>query len=222
MVDGDIKTRRRIGICVIVIFLIWFLTATFMPLSCFLGVPTISSTVQADKDFQGPTSSGGQQLPNGIANFSLTFSAIGSFSVNNPIHIKVFDFRVNISDFLKYYAGLGFFGFEYPIKYDSQGLMTYGIVKLTDNHDGTYSGEADMIWMDETPVMIVGVPQGISIIRKTSLPAGSVPILTIGPVSDTLSVYLTESTSKLAWQLGSFSIIILEPALEAIFLKKRG
>ena len=45
-------------------------------------------------------------------------------------------------------------------------------------------------------------------------------VLTISSAADTLTTHFSQSTAKLAWQIGSFSIIVLEPAFEAILLKE--
>ncbi|MBE3116921.1 hypothetical protein IMZ68_06920 [Candidatus Bathyarchaeota archaeon] len=106
------------------------------------------------------------------------------------------------------------------MKFSENKPTDSAIIYLKNNGDGTYSGEGDIVWLVEGPTYmgeVINNPVGHNLNLDTSQ-ANSV--LTISSAADTLTTHFSQSTAKLAWQIGSFSIIVLEPAFEAILLKE--
>lgn len=100
--------------------------------------------------------------------------------------------------------------------------MSSLIIYLRDNGDGTYVGESEVVWLVEGATYMAEVinnPIGSHFTLDTFMGADSA--LIISSVSDTLAIQSTQSTARLSWQIGSFSIIVLQPILEAIILKEK-
>ncbi len=100
--------------------------------------------------------------------------------------------------------------------------MNSVIIYLKDNGDGTYFGEKDIVWLQEGSSYISEVinnPVGRHV--PITIYENSTTVLTVSSASDTLTMHFTASTARLAWQIGSFSLIILQPVFEAILLKEK-
>jgi hypothetical protein len=210
--------RRILGLSVVIAFLAVFLIISAIPEDYFLVVPTI--TVSRSGEYNGGYPQVG--YPSVSYSEQFIFSTTGSFSVNNPVTVKVNITNVNITDFLTFYRGIAFPD-AYPssnINFSLNGVPDNAIIALKDDGNGTYTGENTIVWLFEGPTYPILVPTNITASFSQETPPPSGTILTIASISDTLSIKFNESTSKLAWQLGSFGIVALEPAFEAIFLKE--
>ncbi|MBN1245231.1 hypothetical protein JXA31_06525 [Candidatus Bathyarchaeota archaeon] len=214
-------TRRKIGLIVLVAFLIVFLLISAFPESHFVGAPPIQyfavGTVEVNYHLSG--------YPSVHFDQDIIFSAIGSFSVNNPVHVKILISNVNVTDFLSYYDSVTFTnGYPNPIEWDSQYVTPFPMkIKLEKDTTNTayFIGEGDLVWLTEGPTYCLLYPNTDQYfnIPYTNI-TESKSVITITGVSDTLSTHFSEATAKIAWQIGSFSIIILQPVFEAILLKE--
>jgi hypothetical protein len=153
--------------------------------------------------------------------YELTFTASGAFSVNNPVNVKVVFKNVNITNFLDSYCGVSFsYAYNSPIQFSEQHPANSAIIYLNKTAEGTYSGEDDVVWLAEGPTIMVEVVKNPANRAFTaSILNSESSVLTISSVSDTLAMSLSQSSAKLAWLIGSFSIIVLEPAFDAIWVK---
>jgi hypothetical protein len=146
-------------------------------------------------------------------------TTLGILSVNNPVHVKVTVKNVNITNFLDYFCGVTFTNaYPYPTEEERGYPMNSVIIYLNNNGDGTYSGERDVVWLQEGSSYINEViknPVGKHI--PITMYENSTSVLTVSSASDTLTMHFTASASRLTWQIGSFSIIVLQPIFEAIF-----
>lgn len=212
-------TKRKIGTIVLIAFVTVFLIISLLPESLFVNVPQLRLT-RAGKVYSSHIY---PNTPPISYRFELTFTATGTFSVNNPVHVKVILKNMNISNFLDYFCGVTFTNaYTYPIEYHEDFPMNSVIIYLKNNGDGTYSGQGDVVWLVEGSTYISEVinnPLGHTV--PISMYENASSVLTISSVSDTLTLHFTASTARLAWQIGSFSIIVLQPVFEAILLKDK-
>jgi len=208
--------RRKIGVIIVVFFVIVFFIIWFAPATWFVSIPEIKMTVAGIANNRLYP-----DAPPVSYRYELTFTASGAFSVNNPIHVKVVLKNVNMTNFLDYYCGVSFsYAYNSPIQFSEQHPADSIIIYLNKTEGGTYSGEDDVVWLAEGQTCMIEVinnPANRAFASDILNQASSV--LTISSVSETLAMSLSQSTAKLAWQLGSFSIIVLEPAFEAIWVK---
>jgi len=155
--------------------------------------------------------------------FEIECSTNGILSVNNPAHVRVTIREVNITNFLDYFCGVTFTGaYAYPIEQDSGYPMNSVIVYVAANGDGTYSGESDVVWLQEGSTYmseVINNPVGHHV--PITMYENSTTVLNVSSASDTLTMHFTASTTRLTWQIGSFSIIVLQPVFEAILLKDK-
>ena len=214
-------TRRKIGLIVLVVFLIVFLVISVTPESFFVGAPPIEffavGTVEVNYDLEG--------YPSVRFDQDIIFSAIGSFSVNNPIYVKIFISNVNITDFLSYYDSVTFTnGYPIHIEFDPRYVTPFPMkIKLEQDSTNTayFIGEGDVVWLIEGPTISLLYPKTD---QYFNIPYHNLnesqSVITITGVTDTLATHFSQATAKIAWQISSFSIIILQPVFEAILLKK--
>lgn len=222
-------TRKKIiNIFVFLAFLIVFYYIINMPLDRFLwGASEIKYNAGGAVNGLTYFGSNGYYLPSFSYEYIVNFSAIGSFSVNNPVTVDVIIRNVSLPNLLNYCQVAGFSqAYDYPFSFNNEGSINSSRISLTyvgnDAHYGdTYRGSGTIIWMQE------GIKYGVIISPSESinLPMEDIissfpEIITISGVADTLTQTYTENTNKLAVTIGSFSILILVPILEAIFVKE--
>lgn len=211
-------TRKSIGVMVLISFLSVFLIVSFLPESYYISIPKLTVTKAGtvySHLYEG--------TPPLSYRFEVECTTNGILSVSNPVHVKVTLREVNITNFLDYFCGVTFTGaYPFPTE-ESRGYpMNSVIVYVNQNGDGTYSGESDVVWLEEGPSYISEVinnPVGHHV--PISMYENSTIVLTVSSASDTLTMHFTANTARLTWQIGSFSIIILQPVFEAILLKER-
>lgn len=209
--------KRTISIILLCSFLGMFSFLTVLPDSFFIKTPQLIAT-QAGTSYshiwlEGPPIS---------FRYEVTFIADGSISVNNPVHVKVRLKQMNITNFLDFYSGVTFSrAYEAPIRYKENQIISSVIIELNKMEDGTYFGEKDVVWGFEGPSYMTEVirePEGKHI--PSTYYENSTAVVNVSGVSDTLALHFTANTNRLTWQIGSFSIIVLQPILEAIFLRE--
>lgn len=217
-IDSFEWTRRKIGMIVLVSFVIAFLTISLLPVSFFIEIPQLRTT-QAGTVYSHLF----PEAPPVSYRFEAVFTATGIFSVNNPVHVKVTVKQVNVTNFLEYWCGVTLtHAYQYPTVYHEGFPMNSVIINVRDNGDGTYSGEKEIVWLEEGPTYLTEVinnPIGRYI--PETMTENSTSVLTISSAADTLTLHFTQNTARLTWQIGSFSIIVLQPVFEAILLKKK-
>jgi len=211
-------TKRRISLILLSLFIFFFTLFTVLPESFFVNTPELIAT-QAGTSYSHIW----ENAPAISFRYEVTFKASGSVSVNNPVHVTVRLKQMNISNFLEFYSGVTFsHAYPYPLEYEEKHIMNSVIVELNKEADGTYFGEKEVVWVFEGASYITEViknPAGQHI--PVTAYENSTPIITVSGVSDTLTLHFTASANRLTWQIGSFSIIVLQPIMEAIFLKEK-
>jgi hypothetical protein len=210
------RTRKGIGIDVFVIFGIFFVGIAVVPASWFAPPPLLRYNA-----FGGPLQiSYGNGIPPVIYKFALDFSASGSFSVNNPVHVHSL-VQTNLTNFLYYYDKMSFVhGFPPgPPQLNPDGTRNNAAVHLVSTGTGKYEGDTDIVWLQEGPSYQVLLPTNATVaLSLATIASQEDPIIFISGVADTLSVQANENTAKLTWLFGSVAIIFLEPVLEAILV----
>ncbi|MGD0405073.1 MAG: hypothetical protein ABSB10_00265 [Candidatus Bathyarchaeia archaeon] len=214
-----LSAKKKLNLAILIFFLAWFITASSIPKEDYLSVPSLSITQHEDASVS--------LTNNAILSYHMdvTFSAIGSFSVNNPITVTVNITNVNVTNvnspnLLAYGVGIVFLNaVSYPV--DGSNNEYSGVVFLNDVGNGEYQGTNQLVWLQDGQTWAV-LTTGKPLVQiPYSYFTSSQPILTISGVSDTLSIIFSQNTAKIAWQLSAFSVIILQPVLEALFLKKQ-
>jgi hypothetical protein len=206
--------KRKIGVIVLILWLAIFLLVSYLPESFFLGAPSIHYySDELGNTWQAPG------CPGITYSQALSFSAIGSFSVNNPIDVTVHIFGVNMSasDFLSNYPTV--------IKPNSNLVLPLALeMNLTVDkaHSGWFVGKGTVVFSTEGTTWLIPLAknQPIPTLNMSNF-VGFPSAITITGVSDTLATHFDEATAKIAWQIGTFSIILLEPVLESILLKEK-
>jgi len=212
-----LSARKKLNLVILLIFGIWLAVASLIPAQDYLPIPTLTAS-QSGTFYVGIISSRGNFTISYQCN--MTFTATGSFSVNNPVTVVLSVGNANVSNLLGYGGGIMFLhSVNYPL--ESSNNQYIGVIVLHTVGNGVYQGKGQLVWQQEGQTWGLLAPYGniYSIPESAFLNSGQ-PILTISGVSDTLSMIFSESTTKVAWQIGSFSIVFLQPVFEAIFLKE--
>jgi hypothetical protein len=153
--------------------------------------------------------------------FLENFSASGSFSAENNIHVKVTIFNSTIAN-LSDYIGFLYFtnSFNNPLNIVN-GLPIAADLPLNKSGD-QYVAEGDLIWHESTVTRLSFLPhyQGMILTNTTQTELTQPPILTISPVSDTLTWESNIVIEKLTWVLIGFTVIMLQPIISALFPDK--
>lgn len=217
-------TERKISYLVIIVFFIWFFLASIAPLELFGKVPELKRQIHSlDYSLYWQTYPQYSSLPGVVFLTNTTITTVGDFSVNNPITVHVTIFDANVSDLLSYYDSVGFQG-GYMYNKTDKSIDNIGsaALYLTETGDNVYEAEATLVFLAEGPV-----------IGPLLLPIGPnlppMPILKdimttdwyISSVANTLAILYTQTTLKVAWQIGAFSVIALQPALVAILMEEK-
>jgi len=218
-------TKRKVGFITLTAFLIVFLTISVLPESYFLGAPPIqyfSEYTNVETQIA--------PLPSFTFDQHVILTAIGSFSVNNPIHVKIIINNVNVTNLLAYYDAVILYD-GYPLTYklnSTQITPDQEQIKLAPypNNPNVYIAEGDVRFLTAGTTYLLFVPNPAQNIHWTgvviysTMEKNAPPVITITGVSDTLSTHFSESTAKIAWEVGAFGIIILQPVLEAILVRE--
>ena len=210
--------KKTLNLVIIAVFFAWFITVSFMPLEWFIQVPKLRFTQTQNRSIPISTS----QTSFVISYETIvTFSAIGSFSVNNPVTVDITIKNANVSNFLAFFQGYIFsYAYSYPLEYEKYGNMKSGEISLSNSGNGEYRGTGQLIWLQEGSTWLLPLPYNPPVYSLAQFQQSGDPVVYISGVSDTLATTFSESTAKLAWQLSAFSVIVLQPVLEAILLKE--
>jgi hypothetical protein len=225
---GNEEKRRRftgkqiISIIVILMFTVVLTLAVFLPDEYLVGTQKMGYIITRSGTTQSHIY---PETPPISYRYEVTFKTTGAISVNNPVHVTVFLKEMNISNFLDYFGGVTFVNaYSYPIDYHENQTMNSLIINVTEEADGTYYGEADVVWLIEGPTYLsetlknpAGQHVPIDLYDNSSVK----PVITVSSVSDTLTTQFTATTNRLALIVGSFGVIVMQPILEAIFLKEK-
>ena len=226
-------TRKRIGKVVFVAFVAALLIALFIPGGYIYTPPELQTPVRV----YGGTSI--QTFPNVTYYMNVYLMAYGAFSVGNPVYVKVILTQPSDPNFLNYYCcatitnavnippihGIG--------KY-SQFIFDDRI-PLTNYHNGSYIGSAEIRFVQPgnqnisltipanltNPEYIFTIPPAPVHIPGTNLTSPSQTVVVISDASSTLGIDSTQFVGRITIIVGAFSIILLQPVLEAILVPER-
>ncbi|MDG6970417.1 MAG: hypothetical protein JRN54_04830 [Nitrososphaerota archaeon] len=149
--------------------------------------------------------------------FEFTFKATGSVSLSNPVKVTVTITSINLTDFefFKYYDGVGFSGaFNASTINSKQPLLAN--IPVHQQSDGSLSGNATIIWLQDGPTVPFLTPHSTNWYLNNQALASDGPVLNVAGESDTLAIQTSMNTQRLTWILIGFSILMLQPVLEAI------
>jgi len=145
------------------------------------------------------------KVPPVTAAIDATFESIGSLSANNEMTITV-QVYVNDTNFLNHYRSLGL--------YLNNGAESIGIPlqKVGDS----YVGSIKTTWKSGGDLFYWFVPRD----SGNPVPAGkdtTPPAFTIGGDGETYSWKYGLETTRLTWVVIAFSVILIQPVLDAVF-----
>lgn len=151
----------------------------------------------------------------------IIFSAKGSVSVNNPVHVHVTLTNANVSNLLQYYNGLSFTD-AYSTTVCQNDRPTPDLVKIpiTPSSLNEYEADGTIVWLLEGPTwpfLVLNTSTNL-MINAVHVQSGDAAIV-VASVSDTLSVRNTAIETALTFVLVGFSVLMLQPILEALSLK---
>lgn len=221
--------KRKINAVMFAVFIITFLVIIFAPLSWFLwGTTKIQYTDQGTISSAAFVDTSGNLVAPSVGyEYIATFTAIGSFSVNNPITVNIIIRNVSLPNFLNYYSKASFeYALNYPNTLNSDGTINSAAIPLKDAgkdpylDSEKYTGTGVIIWMRSGDMHGTIVFPNTDILLSTDALAHYPIAITITGVSDTLTQTYTENTNKMTLSIGSFSILFLISVVEAIFLKE--
>lgn len=147
----------------------------------------------------------------------VTASTDGVFSDGNPVNIEVKILNSNITDLTHDYTNVKFMDDEkytagLPLKPSPDGgWVAQGTVTFH---------ESEKIWMLLSPEE----PKGKSLViypNEAAYIKSQDHILKIGSQSDTLALQFNSFAVKVAFIFGTFSILLLAPIFEAIFIRDK-
>jgi hypothetical protein len=160
-------------------------------------------------------------LPSMNYTLAATYTFEGTLSVNNPIHVRVvlLNSNLTVDKAVQYYPYLGYTGSINADAVNEKSDVPFGSrLDWKMNATGAYVAENDLIWTTEGPSWSFFVPSGKVAVRYPDVEKG-MPSITVTGLSDTLNVKNNEITQRLTWIAAGFSILLLQPILEALLLK---
>lgn len=201
MRDRDARKRQGIAFALIILFGIVMLYAVF---GSFVGeVEKSTGTVVHQEGLAGN--------PSFSALVTSTFRATGSLSAGNDINVQVTVSNVSIPNLLRYYCCLGYIiattggaGNQIPLKQVGDNYVGSGTLR--------FDTASDIYWWF--------VPQSYTYVPLGSLTNKSL-VIQIGDISQTLAWHYGEQATRLGWIVVAFSILLLQPLLEAVWKLER-
>jgi len=152
------------------------------------------------------------------------FSAVGSFSAENPVHVHVFINNVNISDLTTHLGAISFTNaYNLQESHVVGATPAYGYVALYPSENGTYVADGNLIWHQSETCYVIPLPKFTGIITLPNLAKQNLsgnPVLYITPVADTLSFRSNHTMEQLTYAIVGFSVLMLQPILSALFPDK--
>ena len=226
-----LRTKRRIGALVFLLFIAVLVIAWVLPINYIYTPPS----VELDQSLYG-----GIRLstyPTVTYQMDVMFSAAGSFSVGNPVHVRVDLTHPNNTQFLNSYccATLTNAVNIPPImgKGNASNTVFGDRIYLTAYSNGSYIGDASIRFVQPgsqniTLALPPNLTNPIPIIVEPGF-AGGLPypynlsksngIITVSDSSATLSIDTTRFVARITILVGAFSVVLLQPVLEAILLQ---
>lgn len=205
-------TRRKLNVVLIVAFAFAFGLSLFLPLDTFAAfIPSIKVVDNIPITLQI-----GQAPPIKIDR-SIELDAQGTFSAYNHIHMHAVFYSANISNWNSYYCCIAIATTGPRIIFDSNSNFD-----LHSLGNGTYYADGGFTVLGPTDLRIALAPMPFNETRDIAAINRQVPsTVNITSVSDTLTLDFAESTIRISFILGSFSILLLQPILEGILFEDK-
>lgn len=229
----DWTRQRGIGLGLLAVWgVLFILVWLVIPLGWFYTAPSVEFPVSLY---------GGTRLstyPTVTYYMDVTFKADGSFSVGNPVHVNVVLTRPNNTRFLSSYCCATLTGaLNIPPTMgvgNAKNTVFADRIYLTAYPNGSYIGSADIKFVEaggqdislipppnlSNPAQIIlepgfkgGIPYPYNLSKPTST-------IVVSDSSATLGIDTTRFVAKISILVGTFSIILLQPVLEAILIPK--
>lgn len=149
------------------------------------------------------------------------FSTVGSFSVENPVHVRVSVVDCNVTNFTNYIGVVGFTGaLAYPIQTNYQGAPISALLPLKQVSDRELSAEGNMIWYQSVSTYDVWLPPLTTSFNQDYWQGWGDSILTISPISDKLTIDNNQTLEQLTYVLVGFSVLMTYPIFVEFFPTK--
>jgi hypothetical protein len=153
----------------------------------------------------------------------IEFTAVGSFSAENKIHVKITLYDCNSNQLLKYMREVGFTeAFDY---YPTISSKVNALVPLTRTIDGNYTGESDLLWhTSQNTYMypVVPAPEGTLVYNDaTAIINNTRAVLFISPTSDFLAIQSSHTMEQLTWVIIGLTVIMLFPVVTSFMPEKQ-
>jgi hypothetical protein len=153
----------------------------------------------------------------------IDFSALGCFSAENPIHIKVTLYSCNASNLLDYVNEIGFSDAFYENPTINPSVSATLVLKSVKG--GNYTAEGNLIWHNEAETRLYCcpvLPKGTVYYNNATEIAERYPVvLHITPVADTLAFQSSHTMEQLTWVIIGLTIIMLFPVVTALMPEKQ-
>lgn len=211
--------KRAINMFLLVLWFIWLVTTGFAPTMNY-GHFVFNNATPVTREYS-------EHLEGYSAvsyRIDITIVTDGVPSAYNPIHVYAILSNFNVSDPMNVCClSLMLTGASYP-------LGPYMLLKPESG--GVYSTEGYVTFFNQTetwPALIPPQPtEGGLYDPRTVLSPNELnqiksqpALFSVGPQSDTLTLQFNAFAVKLAVVLGSFSILLLQPLVEGIFLREK-
>lgn len=149
---------------------------------------------------------------------TVSATTTGVFSVGNPIHLQVTISNANVTELTKYYQQIRFLDHE---------KFTDREMQLNASPDGGWFAKGDVSLFEAERVWTFLAPKpppGKSLILyedEANHIRSQEHLLELGPQSDTLALKFNSFAVKVAFIFGTFSILLLAPIFEGIFIREK-
>jgi hypothetical protein len=158
----------------------------------------------------------------------ISFKAIGSFSAEKPIHVEIKVFDSNVTDLTNYINMVSFTGSSFVQKNDinvftgsnNNVISSIGYLNLTETEKGKYNSKGDLIWHQSIESHSAWLPPNTQYFDQNYWQNIGRSKIDITSASDTLAFQSSNTMEKLTYVLVGFSVVMLQPVLEAIFPEK--
>jgi hypothetical protein len=215
--------KRKVNIALLAIWIIWLAVTIAIPSESY-GRAIFSNTAKDwTQNFDIPPIGGTQEVK---FTADLTFSTNGLFSPYNLIDMTVQIYNSDTPNLTSIFCCVGFTNAHYPINSQSVEVPP----TLYQVGEGDYYASGRIFFVNQTNSYLLLFPHsqtgiGCSPCQLTAsvigqLHAHNSPVLYVGTQSDTLAIQFNQFTVKLAFVLGSFSILLLQPLIESIVLRE--
>lgn len=140
------------------------------------------------------------------------FNAIGSFSVENPIHVKATVLDSNVTDLTQYIDILCFTGaLSYPVQTSYLGGPLNAHFNLTQVGNNEYSTEGNMIWYQSVDTHDAWLAPNATVFNQDYWQGRGDVILDISSISDKLTLDSSQTMEQLTYVLVGFSVLMSYP-----------